>query len=418
MGKRWDFGPGVPSDRPCAPFVLAAVGSACICIVAALAGHEARTREPVVSAQTMLTRQSRPQRVMTTAKISVRDSSWGTAAGIDQVGSPMRGSTSASPSLEVESNEESLVVASLGACRFEPGGEGGGSVASEGLDPEPESDRTFKAGAGPVVVPVGSFVLVEMSAAESAAASEGSAPEASVGVAARSVVVTPSDVSVAGGVGAHVPVVSAAAIEVSVVPAEVSVVSVAAAAVVHTSLAHASVVSAAATEVSVVPAEVSVACVVSVAPAAVVHASVVSVAASDSSVAVAEVSVASGAVAHVSVVFDEALESAVVAEVSVASGAVVHAPVVFVVPEVSVVESDDVAGASETDGEGFSARAVAANRDAQRTAASTATVQPTNPRARRRSKRRDRVLGTATELPSISASSPWRARCSSFEYCT
>jgi hypothetical protein len=407
----------VPSDRLSAPFVLAAVGSACICIVSGLAGHEARTRERVVSAQTMLTRQSTPQRVMTTGKISVRASSWGTAATIDQVGSAMRDS-SASPSLEVESNEESLVVGSLGGCRFEPGGEGGGSVASEGLDPEPESDRAFKAGAGPVVVPVGSFVLVEMSASESAAASEGSAPEASVGVPERSVVVTPSDGSIAAGVGAHVPVVSAAASEVSVVAAEVSVVSVAAAAVVHTSLAHASVVSAAATEVSVVPAGVSVACVVSVAPAAVVHASVVSVTASDSSVIVAEVSVASGAVVHSSVVPTAAPESSVVvAEVSVASGAVVHAPVVFVVPEVSVVESD-VAGASETDGEGFSARAVAANRDAERTAASTATVQPTNPRARRRSKRGDRLLGTATELPFISASSPWRARCSSFEYCT
>jgi hypothetical protein len=404
MGKRGDFGPCVPSDRLCAPFVLAAGGPARS--ASAWAGHEARTRGPGVSAQTVLTRQSTPQRAMTTAKISFRASSWGTAAAIDQVGSPMRDSTSASPSLEGESDEDSLVVASLGACRFEPGGEGGGTAASEGLDPEPESDRTLKAGAGPVVVPVGSFVLVEMSAFESAAASEGSAPEASVGVAERSVVVTPSDVSVAGGVGAHVPVVSAAASEVSVVAAETSVVSVAAAAVVHTSLAHASVVSAAATEASVVPAAVSVACVVSVAPAAVVHASVVSVAASDWSVVVAEVSVASGAVGHSSVVPTAAPESSVVvAEVSVASGAVVHAPVVFVVPEVSVVESD-VAGASETDGEGFSARAVAANRDAQRTAASTATVQPANPRARRHSKRGDRVLGTATELPSISASSP------------
>src|SRR5882724_921088 len=319
MGKRWDFGPGAPSDRLCAPFVLAAVGSASICIVSALAGHEARTREPVVSAQTMLTRQSTPQRIMATAKISVRASSWGTAAVIDQVGSPMRDSTSASPSLEVESNEESLVVASFGACRLAPGGEGAGPAASEGLDPEPESVRTFKAGAGPVVVPVGSFVLMEMSASESAAASEGSAAEASVGVAGRSVVVTPSDMSVAADVGAHVPVVSAAAIEVSVVPAEVSVVTVAA--------------------------------------AAVVHASVVAVAASDSCVVVAEASVASGAVAHVSVVFDEALESSAgIAEVSVASGAVVHAPVVSAVPEVSVVEPDDVAGASETDREGFSAR--------------------------------------------------------------
>lgn len=332
-----------------------------------------------------------------------------------EIGSPRKVSTSGSPSLEVESNEASLVVASLGACRFESGGEAGGSAgAPDGVDSEPESDRGFRAGAGAFVVPAGSFVLLEMSVSELAAASEGSAPEASLGVAERSVAVTPSDVSVPPGAGAHVSVVSAAAIGVSV-----SVASGAPAGVVHTPLGHASVVSAAATEVSDVPDEVSVACVVSVAPAPVVHASVVSAAAPESFVVVAEVSVASGGVAHVCVVSDEAPESSVaVAEVSVVSGAVVHALVVSAVPGVSVVESDDVAGASETDGEGFSARAASANRDAQRTAASTATVQPTNPRARRRSKRGDRMLGAATDLPSISASSPWRARCSSFEYCT
>ncbi len=327
-----------------------------------------------------------------------------------KIGAPRKVSASASPSFEVESDEASLAAASLAAaslwaCRFESGGEAGGSAAPDGLDPELESNRVSRAGAGAFVVPVGSFVLFEMSVAELAAASEGSVPEASVGVAERSIAVTASDVSVPPGVGAHVSVVSAAAIEVSVVPPEVSVVSVAPAAVVHASLAHASVVSVAATEVSCVATEVCVACVVSVAPAAVVHASVVSVAAPESSVVVAEVSVASGAVAHVSVVFDEAPESSVViAEVSVASGAVVHAPV-SAVPEVSVVESDDVAGASETDGEGSSARAVAANRDAQRRAASTATVQPTSPRPRRRLTLGDRTLGTATELPSISASS-------------
>jgi len=327
-----------------------------------------------------------------------------------KIGAPRKLSASASPSFEVESDEASLAAASLAAaslwaCRFESGGEAGGSAAPDGLDPELESNRVSRAGAGAFVVPVGSFVLFEMSVAELAAASEGSVPEASVGVAERSIAVTASDVSVPPGVGAHVSVVSAAAIEVSVVPPEVSVVSVAPAAVVHASLAHASVVSVAATEVSCVATEVCVACVVSVAPAAVVHASVVSVAAPESSVVVAEVSVASGAVAHVSVVFDEAPESSVViAEVSVASGAVVHAPV-SAVPEVSVVESDDVAGASATDGEGSSARAVAANRDAQRRAASTATVQPTSPRPRRRSTLGDRTLGTATELPSISASS-------------
>jgi hypothetical protein len=294
-----------------------------------------------------------------------------------EIGRPRKVSASASPSLEVESNEESLVAASLGACRFESGGEAGGSAAPDGLGSELESDGVFRAGAGAVVGPVGSFVPVEMSVSELAAASEGSAPDASVGVAEGSVAVAPSDVSVPPGVGAHVSVVSAAAIEVSVVPAEASVVS---AAVVHASLAHASVASAVATEMSFAPAEVSVAFVVSVAPAAVVHASVVSVAASESSVVIAGVSVASGAVAHVSVVFDEAPESSVViaevsvasgaevsvagAEVSVASGAVVHAPVVSAVPGVSVVESDDGARAAETGGEGFSARAVAANRDA------------------------------------------------------
>ncbi len=69
MGKRGDLGPSVPPDRLCAPFVLAAGGPACS--VSALAGHEARTREPGVSAQMVLTRQSTPQRVATTAKISV-----------------------------------------------------------------------------------------------------------------------------------------------------------------------------------------------------------------------------------------------------------------------------------------------------------------------------------------------------------
>jgi hypothetical protein len=47
----------------------------------------------------------------------------------------------------------------------------------------------------------------------------------------------------------------------------------------------------------------------------------------------------------------------------------------------------DVAEASETDGEESSARAVPVHRDAPRRAASTANVQPTNPRTRRRSKR-------------------------------
>jgi hypothetical protein len=322
-----------------------------------------------------------------------------------EIGSPRKVSTSGSPSLEVESTEASLVAASLVACRLESGGEAGGSAgAPDGVDSEPESDRGFRAGAGGAfVVPAGSFVLLEMSVSESAAESEGgSAPEA-IGLAERSVEVTPSEASDPRGVGAHVSVVAAAETEVSVVPAAVSEVSVASGAVVHASALHASVVPATA-DAYVVSAAVSV---VSVVSGPVGHASVVSAAAPASFVVVAEVSVASGGVAHMCVVSDEAPESSVaVAEVSVASGAVVHAPVVSAGPEVSVVEFDEVAGASETDGEGFSARAVSANRDAQRTAASTATVQPTNPRARRRSKRGDLMLGAATDLPSISASSP------------
>jgi hypothetical protein len=382
----------------------------------------------------MVTRQSTPQRITTTAKISVRALPSRTAVAIGWTRSPRRGSASASSSFDVESDREFPVVASLGACRFEPGGEAGGSAAPEELDPELESDR-----AGPVEVPVGSFVLLEASVSESAAASEGTAPKASVGVAEGSVALAPSVVSVAPVAGAHVFVVSAAAAKVSVVVAEVSVASgteahvlvvsaaavespvvVAELSVASGAVTHVSVVSAAAAEVSVVVAEVSVA------SGAVAHVLVVSAAAAESSVVVAEVSVASGAVTHVSVVSAAAAESSVVvAEVSVASGAVTHVSVASAVPELSVfvaevsevpsddavevaslgIESDDVAEASETDGGGSSARAVAANRDAQRRAASTATVQPTNPRLRRRSKQDDCMPGTATELPSISAAS-------------
>jgi hypothetical protein len=157
-----------------------------------------------------------------------------------------RGSASGSLSLDVESDRESLVVASLGACRFEPGREAGGSAAPEELDPELESDRESAAGAGTVEVRVGSFVVLEVSVLESVAASEGAAPEASAGVAEGSVGVAPSVVSVAAAAGAHVSVVSAAAAEVSVVVAEVSVES--------DSEAHVLVVSAAAAESNVVVA--------------------------------------------------------------------------------------------------------------------------------------------------------------------
>jgi hypothetical protein len=77
--------------------------------------------------------------------------------------------------------------------------------------------------------------------------------------------------------------------------------------------------------------------------------------------------------------------SVVVAEVSeVTLGAV---PFDDAVDAASLGIESDVAEASGTDGGASSARAVAANRDAQRRAASTASVQPTNPRLRRRSKR-------------------------------
>ena len=88
--------------------------------------------------------------------------------------SPGRRSESASSSFDVASDSTSLVVASLGACKFEPGGGAGGSAAPE--KPELESDRVSVAGAVPVDVPIGSLVVVK----ESAAASVGSAPEASV----------------------------------------------------------------------------------------------------------------------------------------------------------------------------------------------------------------------------------------------
>ncbi len=293
----------------------------------------------------------------------------------------------------MESDRESLVVASLVACGFKPWGEAGGSAAApEELDPENESDPVSVAGGGPVEVPVGSFVLLEVSVSESATASEGAAPVASVGVAEGSVAVASSGVSVVPGAHAHVSVVFATAPEVSAVVAELSVAS--------GTEAHVLVVSAAAAESSVVVAEVSVA------SGAVAQVLVVFAAAAEVSVVVAEVPVASGAVAHVSVVAAAPELSVVVAEVSeVFVGAVSSDDAVEAAS--LGIESDDVAEASETDGGGSSARAVVANSDAQRSAASTATVQQTNPCARWQSKRDGCMPGTATELPSISASSPW-----------
>ena len=270
------------------------------------------------------------------------------------------------------------------------------------------------AGADPVDVPIGSFVVVK----ESAAASVGSAPEASVelaegSVAVRPSVVRPSVVSVGTGAGAHVPVVSAAAAEVSVGVAEVAVAS--------GTEAHVLVVSGAAAELSVVVAGVAIVSGVVAAEVSIGF-----------GVVVAEGSIASGAgVPPPAVLAAAADPSAVVVEVSVAS-CVGRGSVVSAVPELSVVAaevsevsvgampSDDAVAAaslgvesvvitepSETGGVGLSPRAGAVNRDAQSTAANTATVQPTSPRPRLRLKRSGRIPETAAALPSISASSPW-----------
>ncbi len=409
MGRRGADGPRAPAGRRfCAPFVLAAMRPARV--APGLVEHEARGREPGVGSQTMVMRQSAPQRITMTEKMSVMASPGWTAVANGWTGSPGSGSASASSSFDVASDRESLVDASLGACKFEPGGEAGGSAAPEEPEPELEGDRVSVAGAVPVEVPIGSFGVVK----ESAAASVGSAPEASVELAEGSVAVRPSVVSVGTGAGAHVPVVSAAAAEVSVVVAEVSAAS--------GTEAHVLVVSGAAPELSVVVAGVAiVSCVV---------AAEVSI---GFGVVVAEVSIASGAGVPAPAVFAAAADpSAVAADVSVASGAGARVSVVSAVPELSVVAadvsevsvgampSDDAVAAgslgvesvviaepSGTGGGGSSPRAGAVNRDAQSTAANTATVQPTNPRPRLRSKRGGRIPETAAELPSISASFPW-----------
>jgi hypothetical protein len=173
--------------------------------------------------------------------------------------------------------------------------------------------------------------------------------------------------------------------------------------------------------------------VVSGATGAGAHAPVVSGAAAEVSVVVAEAAVASGTKAHVLVASGAAAElSVVVAGVAIVSGVVaaevsigfgvVVAVVAADVSEVSIgaITSDDPVAAASLDLEsvvlaepsgtgegGTSPRAGAVNRDAQSTAANTATAQPTNPRPRLRSKRSGRIPETAAELPSISAYSPW-----------
>jgi hypothetical protein len=347
-----------------------------------------------------------------TEKMSVMASPGSTAVANGWTRSP--GRSSASSSFDVASERTSLVVASLGACKFEPGGEAGGSAAPE--EPELESDRVSVAGAVPVDVPIGSFVVVK----EWAAASVSSTAEASVEPAEGSVAVRPSVVSVGTGAGAHVPVVSAAA-EVSVGMAEVAVAS-AEVAVASGIEAHVLVVSGAAAELSVVVAGVAIVSGVVAAEVSIRF-----------GVVVADGSIASGAGVPAPAVLAAAADpSAVAAEVSVASGMGAGVSVVSAVPELSVVgadvsevsvgamPSDDAVAAgslgvesvviaepSETGGGAMSPRAGAVNRDAQSTAANTAIVQPTNPRPRLRSKRGGRIPETAAELRFISASSPW-----------
>jgi hypothetical protein len=406
MGRRGADGPRASAGRRfCAPFVLTAMRAARV--APGLVEHEARGRERRVGSQTRVMRQSPPQRITMTEKMSVMASPGSTAVANGWSTSPGSRSASASSSFDVASDRTSLVVASLGACKFEPGG-AGGSAAPEG--PELESDRVSVAGAVPVVVPIGSFVVVK----ESAAASAGSALAASVELAEGSVAVRALVVSVGTGAGAHVPVVSAAAAEVSVVVVEVAVAS--------GTKPHVLVVSGAAAELSV-----------AVAGVAIVSGVVAAKVSIGFGVVVAEVSIASGAGVPAPAVFAAAADpSAVVAEVSVASGAEAPVSVVSAVPELSVVAvdvsevsvgamtSDDavaaaslgveslvIAEGSGTGEGGSSPRAGAVNRDAQSTAANTATAQPTNPRPRLRSKRSGRIPETAAELPSISAYSPW-----------
>ena len=382
--------------------------------------------------------QSAPQRISMTAKMNVMGSPGWTAVANGWTRSPRKGFVSASSSFDGVSDRASLVVASLGGCKLDPGGEAGGSAAPE--EPELESDRVSVAGAVLVDVAIGSVVVVK----EAAAASVGSTPEASGELAEGSVAVRPSVVSVGTGAGAHEPVVSAAAAEVSVVVAEVAVAS--------GTKAHVLVVSgAAAAELSVVvagmaivsgvaAAEVSIGfgaavAELSIASGAGVPAPAVSAATTDPSAIVAEVSVASGAGVPAPAVSPAATDpSVIVAEVPVASGAGARVSVASAVPEPSVVgadvsevsvgamtsdgaaaaaspgvESVVIAEPSETGEGGSSPRAGAVNSDAQSTTAHTATPQPRNPRTRFSSKRGGRIPETAAEFPSIStySRSPW-----------
>jgi hypothetical protein len=343
-----------------------------------------------------------------TEKMSVMASPGSTAVANGWTRSP--GRSSASSSFDVASERTSLVVASLGACKFEPGGEAGGSAAPE--EPELESDRVSVAGAVPVDVPIGSFVVVK----EWAAASVSSTAEASVEPAEGSVAVRPSVVSVGTGAGAHEPVVPAAAAEVSVVVTEGAVAS--------GTKAHMLVVSDAAAELSVVvagmaivsgvvPPEVSIGfgaveAEVSIASGAGVSAPAVSAAATDPSASVAGVSVASGAGARVSVASAVPELSVVGADVSEVSVGTMTSEGAGAAASLGV-ESVVIADASGISEGGSSPRAGAVNSDAQSTTANTTTPQPRNPRTRFRSSRNGRIPETAAEFPSINTYSPWLA---------
>jgi hypothetical protein len=386
MGRRGADGPRAPAGRRfSAPFVLTAMRPARV--PSSLVEHETKGRERGLRSQTTVIRQSAPQRISMTVTMSVMASAGSPAVANGWTRPPGSGSATASSSFDVASDRASPVVASLGACKFEPGGEAGDSAAP--VEPELESDRVSASGAVPVDVPIGSFVMVK----DSAAASVGFAADASVELAEESVAVRPSVVSVGVGAGAHVSVVSAAAAEVSDVMAEVAVAT--------GTNAHVLVVSGAAAELSVVVAGVAIVSGVVVADVSI-----------GVGVVVAEVSVASGAGARVSVasaVPELSVVGADVSEVSVGAitsdGAVATASL--------GVESVVIAEPSDIGEGGSSPRAGAVNRDAQSTAANTATAQPTNPRPRLPSKRGGRIPETAAESPSISAYSPWLRPCPS-----
>jgi hypothetical protein len=257
-------------------------------------------------------------------------------------------------------------------------------------------------GAAGVEVLAAPSALLVACASEPPDASDGEAHEASVPEAELSVVsVAAAEVSVVVPqtpvVGTELSVLSVAAHETSVAVAEVFVV-VPQVSVVVPELSGLSVAAhdaSVAAEVFVVVSELSVLSVAAHdASVPVVELSVVSVVGADVSVAVAEPSV-------VSVVGGEV--SVPVAEPSVVSVAVSVLAVEAAGGLSAGIESEDETALSAAGCGGSSARAVAANTDAQKMAASTAAVQCRIPGAPRRSQRGGWMLGTPTALPSISS---------------